>query len=104
MTPTLVQWLAERSRDELAAILARRPETVGARHLGEVASRLSVPYGIETALRGLPQPCVELLETIVVYGAAGIDLDDLASMLGLDPDDRLFCAAVAVCQWWAIAW
>ncbi len=104
MTPTLARWLAERSRDELAAILARRPETLGARHLGEVASRLSVPYGIETVLRDLPKPCVELLETIAVYGAAGIDVDDLASVLGVDVDDRLFSAALDVCQWWAVAW
>ena len=104
MTPTLVRWLAERSRDELAAILARRPETLGARHLGEVASRLSVPYGIETVLRDLPRPCIEMLETIVVYGPTGIDVDDLASVLGVDPDDRLFCASLAVCEWWAVAW
>jgi hypothetical protein len=104
VTPTLARWLAERSRDELAAILARRPETLGARHLGEVASRLSVPYGIETVLRDLPKPCIELLETIAVYGAAGIDVDDLASLLGVDVDDRLFSAALDVCQWWAVAW
>jgi Helicase conserved C-terminal domain len=104
VTPTLVRWLAERSREDLAAILARRPEALGARHLGEVASRLSVPYGIETVLRDLPMPCVELLETIVVYGAAGIDVDDLAELLGSGADDRLFNAALDVCQWWAVAW
>ncbi|HEU0240286.1 MAG TPA: helicase C-terminal domain-containing protein [Micromonosporaceae bacterium] len=104
MTSTLVRWLAERSRDELAAILARRPETLGARHLGDVAIRLGAPYGIETALRGLPQPCVELLETVVVYGTAGIEVDDLASVLGVDVDDGLFRAALAVCEWWALAW
>jgi Helicase conserved C-terminal domain/WYL domain len=104
VTSTLARWLAERSRDELAAILARRPETLGARHLGEVASRLSVPYGIETVLRDLPRPCVELLETIAVYGAAGIDVDDLAGVLGVDVGDRLFAAALDVCQWWAVAW
>jgi Helicase conserved C-terminal domain len=104
VTSTLARWLAERSRDELAAILARRPETLGARHLGEVASRLSVPYGIETVLRDLPKPCIELLETIAVYGGAGLDVDDLASLLGVDSDDRLFAATLDVCQWWAVAW
>src|SRR5215467_3948745 len=104
VTSTLSRWLAEQSREELASILVRRPETFGARHLGEVAARLSAPYGIETVLRDLPRPCVEILETIVVYGMGGIARRDLARVLGVDGRDATYTASLDVLEMWAVAW
>jgi len=104
VTSTLSGWLATRTRDELAAILARRPETVHTRHLGEVAARLQAPYAIENVLRELPKPCLELLETLVVFGSDGIDRATLAGLVGVAVDDDTFTASVDVLALWVLAW
>jgi hypothetical protein len=104
MTSTLSRWLASRTPDDLAEILGRRPEALGARDIGDAAARMQSPYALAAVIHDLPQPCLEVLETLLVYGNGGIDRDRLAAVFAVPANDRTFDAALRVCEMWALAW
>jgi hypothetical protein len=73
MASTLTRWLATLRHDELAALLARRPETLAGpapRHLGEVAGRLQSRAGVAVAFQALTLPAVQVLEVVQAFGCA----------------------------------
>jgi hypothetical protein len=107
VTSTLRRWLALRTRDDLVDILIRRPDVVHRpvpRDLGEVADRLHYSQGLLSALADLPQPCFEVLETLLVFGPASMSRDELAATLHVAADDDALDTALAICAQWAIAW
>jgi hypothetical protein len=83
MGSTLTRWLATLRRDELAALLARRPETLAGpapRDLSEVAHRLQSRNGVAAAFQALMLPAVQVLEVVQAFGCA--TRDELAGVLG----------------------
>src|SRR5690242_10633318 len=81
---SLTRWLAQLPTDELAAILARRPEALAPpapADLGELAHRLQARRGVAVALQSVPLPAMQVIEAAVAYGCP--DRDGLAGTLGV---------------------
>ncbi len=88
-------------------ILTRRPDVLGPfrpRDLGDVADRLHYPTSLRSVLYDLPQPCVEVLSTLLVFEDDGMTREDLAARLHLSADDVHLDAALHVCMDWAVVW
>jgi Helicase conserved C-terminal domain/WYL domain len=102
---TLAQWLALRSQDDLAEILVRRPEVVAGqppRNLGDLAARLQTQHSLAALMRELPQPCLELLETLLVYGP--MSTAEIATTLRVADDDATLSGCLDVLRMWVAAW
>ncbi len=52
----------------------------------------------------MPQPCLDVLETLLVFGAGGMTRAHLAAALDLLEDDATLAATLSTCEMWAIAW
>jgi Helicase conserved C-terminal domain/WYL domain len=107
VTSTLRRWLAGRTQDEFAGILERRSdvlEPIPPADLGEVAERLHRPMSLRFALQKLPQPCLDVLETLLVFGSGGMTRAALEATLHLRKNDKDLDAVLATCAMWAIAW
>ncbi|HEY2795561.1 MAG TPA: helicase C-terminal domain-containing protein [Micromonosporaceae bacterium] len=107
MTSTLPQWLAGRTQTELADIIERRPDVLvpeAPDDLDDLADRLHYPQSIRSVLYDMPQPCLELLETLLVFGSGGMTRDELATALGRETDDRELEIVLDLCAMWALAW
>jgi hypothetical protein len=105
VTSTLARWLALRSQDDLAEILVRRPEAIGGqppRNLGDLAARLQTQHSLAALMRELPLPCLELLETLVVFGP--MSTADIAATLHVSPDDATLTGCLEVLRMWVAAW
>jgi hypothetical protein len=105
VTSTLAQWLALRSQDDLADILTRRPEAVAGqppRNLSDLAARLQTQHSLAALMRELPQPCLELLETLLVFGP--MTREDIAATLHVDADDATLNGCLDVLRMWVAAW
>ncbi|HEY2673295.1 MAG TPA: helicase C-terminal domain-containing protein [Rugosimonospora sp.] len=93
MTSTLSRWLRTLEPDRLAALLARRPETLTEpvpRHLGELAGRLQGRFGVAESFQSVPLPAVQVLETVHAYDCR--NRADLAALLGEDGLDEALAA------------
>ena len=105
MTSTLARWLATRTQSDLAEILKHRPEASAGqppRNINDLASRLQTQHSLSALLRELPQPCLDLLETLLVFGP--LSRDGLARLVRVDPDDATLNACLEVLQLWVAAW
>jgi hypothetical protein len=103
---TLVQWLEERPADELARILAHRPEAVGPpwpRHLRALAIRLADPAATTAVIRRLHAPAVQVLRAAAVL-PAGVRGDELARLLGVDATDPDLVGVMCQLAERALAW
>ncbi|WP_203916468.1 helicase-associated domain-containing protein, partial [Rugosimonospora africana] len=101
VTSTLSRWLRTLGPDRLAALLARRPETLTEpvpRHLGELAGRLQGRFGVAEAFQSVPLPALQILETVHAYGCR--TRAQLAELLGEDGlDDALAALADRALAW-----
>ncbi|TDD93342.1 helicase-associated domain-containing protein, partial [Actinomadura rubrisoli] len=82
-------WLAKLSIEELADLLAERPEAVAAPEpltLGELAERLSWPRGVITAFAECALPSMQLAEALAALGD-GASRADAEALLDAAPDD-----------------
>jgi XPB/Ssl2-like helicase family protein/WYL domain-containing protein len=107
VTSTLTQWLAGRTQSDLEDIIARRPDVLSPYppdDLGDLAERLHYPHSLRDVLFDLPQPCLELLETLLVFGSGGITRAALAAALHRDESDPELDGVLNICEMWAIAW
>jgi len=69
--PDLKAWLAGRTPDQLAAVLARRPDVcwgLPLRDLDDLVSRLAQPASVADAIAELPLPGFQLLHTLAALG------------------------------------
>ncbi len=111
----LIRWLGSLDAEDLAGLLARRPDATTdrvPRDLGELADRLTQRIGVLETLGGLPLPAVELLEGLQALTPAsaepldrdGIDRTRLAALFGRPADDPELDAALQVLAQRALAW
>jgi hypothetical protein len=104
----LVRWLAGRSPHDLAAILARRRDTLGGPHppadLAALATRLQSRGSVAAALAALPRPAVQLIEMLRALGGPGVGRDRLAASIGRAPDDAELAATLEVLAQRALVW
>lgn len=64
-------WLATVGEQELALLLAERPDVLGdpePRNVAELADRLSTPYSVVDLLRAAPRPVLQVCEALLVLG------------------------------------
>jgi len=83
VTSTLTEWLAARTEDELAAIIQRRPDALEPfppDDLDALADRLHYPHSVRTVLMTMPVPGLQLIQTLLVFGAGGIEPAALAAL------------------------
>ncbi len=107
MTSTLRKWLSGLTETELAGILQRRPDVLVPRPpstLADLADRLHRQQSLRSVLFDMPQPCLDLLETLLVFGAGGMTRAHLAAILDVLEDDDTLAATLSTCELWAIAW
>jgi hypothetical protein len=110
-TMPLVDWLAGRSADQLAAILELRPDAVwGAplRGLDDLAARLSQPASVGNAVTQLPLPALELLHALAALGPSPTMTAAAALLHAADrtPDAQRDAVrtALSLLSDWALAW
>ncbi|MFD0818903.1 hypothetical protein ACFQ0D_11420, partial [Micromonospora zhanjiangensis] len=90
MASPLVRWLAGRTADELAAILARRADALGPTEpddLADLATRLQSRASVTAALSALPRPALQLIEAVQASGGPTTSVERLAALLGRSSDD-----------------
>ena len=107
MALSLTSWLASRSPEQLAGVLAARPDAMVPplpRHLRELAERLEIRASVATAVHHLPTPAVEVLEVLQLLGRDGGSRAALASWLGRPPDDPALAAVLDLLAASALVW
>jgi Helicase conserved C-terminal domain len=85
---SLARWLASRSVERLAALLARRPETLvppAPLDLSELAHRLQSRVAVAGALQSMPLPAVQAIEAARAFDCR--DRASLAKAMHLAPED-----------------
>lgn len=88
MASSLARWLASLSAARLAALLARRPETLAPpapADLSELAHRLQSRISVAGALQCVPLPAVQVIETARAFDCA--DRTAVARAMGYAPED-----------------
>jgi hypothetical protein len=107
VTSTLQQWLSDQSTTTLTGIIARRPDVLSPHPpatLAELADRLHRQHSLRGVLWEMPRPCLDVLETLLIFGSGGMTRAHLAATLDLLEDDAALAATLATCEMWAIAW
>ena len=107
MASPLVGWLAGRTADELAGVLARRPDVLGPptpADLADLATRLQSRGSVATALAGLPRPAIQVIEAVQALGGPTTPVERLAGLLGRPVDDPELGATLAVLAGRALVW
>jgi hypothetical protein len=102
-----VRWLASLSADDLAAVLARRPEVLAGppvSSLTGLAGRLQESESVIAAAGALPLPALQVVEVLQAFGGPLVGLDQLASALGRKPDDAELDATLTVLAQRALVW
>jgi XPB/Ssl2-like helicase family protein/WYL domain-containing protein len=103
----LAQWLGTRTPEQLATLLAARPDATVPpvpRHLAELADRLATFHSVASAVQQLPQPAIQVIEVLQLIGSAGATRAALAGWLGRSPDDPALAGIVALLGDWALVW
>ena len=109
--PNLTDWLVGRSADQLADVLANRPDVCwGApvRGLDDLAARLTRPASVAEAMTRLPLPAIELLQTLTALGPRPT-VGDAATLLdrgGRSPQAqrKAVRSAASILEASALAW
>ncbi|MFC0529218.1 helicase-associated domain-containing protein [Phytohabitans kaempferiae] len=107
MTSPLVRWLARLSVDELAAVLARRPDALGgpaASSLSGLAARLHETDAVMATASALPLPALQVVEALQALGGPLVGIEQLAAALGRKPDDTELAATLTVLAQRALVW
>jgi hypothetical protein len=107
VTSTLRQWLSDQPADALTDIIARRPDVLSPHpptSIGELADRLHRQQSLRSVMYDMPQPCLDVLETLLIFGSGGMTRAHLAATLDLLEDDATLAATLQTCEMWAIAW
>jgi hypothetical protein len=107
VTSPLVRWLASLPVDELAAVLARRPEALDRpppSSLTGLAGRLQDPDAVMMTAGTLPLPALQVVEVLQAFGGPLVGLDQLATALGRKPDDPELAATLTVLTQRALVW
>lgn len=107
MGSPLVRWLAGLPADDLAAILARRPEALtgsGVTDLPALAARLQARDSVATALAALPRPTIQLIEVLQAFGGPKVGRTQLAAAVGRTPQDPELDATLQVLAQRALVW
>ncbi|MGY1679806.1 helicase-associated domain-containing protein [Geodermatophilus sp. SYSU D01176] len=91
---TLASWLRTRSDEQLAALLAARPDVArpAPSDVVALASRLAVPVSVDRALDELDAATLQVLDVVLLADTDGVDAADLPAALPAVPDDVLEAA------------
>src|SRR5690348_3870535 len=91
---TLAAWLRTRSDEQLAALLAARPDVARPAPSDTVAlaSRLAVPVSVDRALDELDAATLQVLDTVLLAPTDGVPADDLPARLPEVPGEVLEAA------------
>jgi hypothetical protein len=102
---TLAAWLRTRSDDQLATLLAARPDVArpAPSDVVALASRLAVPVSVDRALDELDAATLQVLDVVLLAPTDGVPAADLAQALPELPDDVLD-DAVATLTTRAVVW
>jgi Helicase conserved C-terminal domain len=92
--PTLAAWLRTRSDEQLAALLAARPDVArpAPSDLVALASRLAVPVSVDRALDELDAATLQVLDVVLLAESDGVPPDVLVAALPEVPEDVLDAA------------
>ncbi|RBY83506.1 helicase C-terminal domain-containing protein [Blastococcus sp. TF02A-30] len=88
---TLAAWLRTRSDEQLAALLAARPDVArpAPSDVVALASRLAVPVSVDRALDELDAATLQVLDVVLLAPTDGLPPEDLPAALPEVPDDVL---------------
>ncbi|MGY1689129.1 helicase-associated domain-containing protein [Geodermatophilus sp. SYSU D01105] len=88
---TLSAWLRTRSDEQLAALLAARPDVArpAPSDVVALASRLAVPVSVDRALDELDAATLQVLDVVLLADTDGVDAAELPAALPEVPDDVL---------------
>jgi hypothetical protein len=107
----LSRWLSTLEPEDLAGLLARRPDAYASRvpgDLHELAGRLVQQTAVAALTRELPLPAIEIIEALQALlppdPRAGVPRAALADLLGRPADDPELDAALRVLSQRALAW
>ncbi|MGY1621189.1 helicase-associated domain-containing protein [Geodermatophilus sp. SYSU D00965] len=91
---TLSAWLRTRSDEQLAALLAARPDVArpAPSDVVALASRLAVPVSVDRALDELDAATLQVLDVVLLAETDGVDAAELPGALPEVPDDVLAAA------------
>lgn len=107
MGSPLVRWLAGLPTDDLATILARRPDALtgpGVADLPALAARLQARDSVAAALAALPRPAIQLIEVLQAFGGPSVRREQLAAVVGRTPQDPELDATLQVLAQRALVW
>ena len=102
---TLAAWLRTRSDEQLAALLAARPDVArpAPSDVVALANRLAVPVSVDRALDELDALTLQVLDAVLLAPTDGVDPADLAAGLTALPEQEV-TAAVAALTTRALLW
>ncbi|MGY1705561.1 helicase-associated domain-containing protein [Geodermatophilus sp. SYSU D00697] len=88
---TLSAWLRTRSDEQLAALLAARPDVArpAPSDVVALASRLAVPVSVDRALDELDAATLQVLDVVLLADTDGVEAAELPAALPEVPDDVL---------------
>ncbi|MGY1591193.1 helicase-associated domain-containing protein [Geodermatophilus sp. SYSU D00708] len=91
---TLSAWLRTRSDEQLAALLAARPDVArpAPSDVVALASRLAVPVSVDRALDELDAATLQVLDVVLLAETDGVEAAELPGALPEVPDDVLAAA------------
>ena len=91
---TLAAWLRTRSDEQLAALLAARPDVArpAPSDVVALASRLAVPVSVDRALDELDAATLQVLDVVLLAPTDGVAADELPGRLPELPDEVLEAA------------
>jgi hypothetical protein len=104
---TLTDFLGTRSPEQIAAILAARPDATVPpvpRDLSELAERLEIFSSVATAFHQLPAPAVQLVEVLQLLGPDPGERSEVARWLGRPAGDPDLTATLDQLTGLALAW
>jgi hypothetical protein len=104
---TLAEFLGTRRPDQIAAILAARPDAAVPpvpRNLPELAERLEIFHSVAAAVRLLAAPAMQVIEVLQLLGPGLGDRGALAGWLGRRAGDPAVTATLELLESFALAW
>ncbi|MGI5213917.1 helicase C-terminal domain-containing protein [Plantactinospora sp. CA-290183] len=107
MASPLVRWLAGHDREQLAALLTRRPDVLAGPPvdaLTDLAVRLQARDSVIAAVSALPRPAVQVIEVMQALGGPAVSRERVAGMIGRPADDPELDATLAVLAGRALVW
>ncbi|SOC47336.1 WYL domain-containing protein [Blastococcus aggregatus] len=96
--PTLAAWLRTRDDDQLAALLAARPDVArpAPSDVVALAGRLAVPVSVDRALDELDAGTLQVLDVVLLAPTDGVPRDELVAALPDVPRELLETALAAL--------